>query len=65
MQYFLLNIIAGHDEITKAIDDGSVYALTLLDLSAAFDTVDHQTLLSVLNRRFGVTDTALEWCSYT
>ena len=60
MQYFLLNIIAGHDEITKAIDDGSVYALTLLDLSAAFDTVDHQTLLSVLNRRFGVTGTALE-----
>jgi len=56
-------IIAVHDEITRTIDDGSVCALTLLDLSAAFDTVDHQTLLCILNRRFGVTDTALEWCS--
>jgi len=32
-------IIAVHDEITRAIDDGSVCALTLLDLSAAFDIV--------------------------
>jgi len=56
-------IIAVHDEITRAIDGGSVCALTLLDLSAAFDTVDHQTLLRVLNHRFGVIDMALEWCS--
>jgi len=47
-------IIAVHDEIIRAIDDGSVCALTLLDLSAAFDTVDHQTLLRVLNSRFGI-----------
>jgi len=56
-------IIAVHDEITRTIDDGSVCALTSLDLSAVFDTVDHQTLLCILNRRFRVTDTALEWCS--
>ena len=56
-------IIAVHDETAKAIDAGEVRALVLLDLSAAFDTVDHQTLLRVLRCRFGVTDAALSWCS--
>jgi len=56
-------IIAVHDEIIKAVDNGDVCALVLLDLSAAFDTVDHQTLLRVLSCRFGVTDRALNWCS--
>ena len=46
-------IIAVHDEIVKAIDAGVVCALVLLDLSAAFDTVGHQTLLHVLSCRFG------------
>jgi len=32
-------------------------------ISAAFDTVDHDSLLRVLNCRFGFTDQALSWCS--
>ena len=31
------------------------------DLSSAFDTVDHQILLDVLERRFAITDAALAW----
>ena len=33
----------------------------LLELSAVFDTMDHNILLSVLHDRFGVIDVALDW----
>jgi len=33
----------------------------LLDLSSAFDTVDHRLLLAILQKRFAVTDSALAW----
>ena len=33
----------------------------LLDLSTAFDTVDHIILLSVLSNRFRVDGTAVDW----
>ena len=33
----------------------------LLDLSSAFDTVDHHILLSVLQQRFGVDGMVMDW----
>ena len=35
--------------------------MVLLDLSAAFDTGDHNALLSRLHSKFGISGTALEW----
>ena len=35
--------------------------MVLLDLSSAFDTVDHSVLLEVLAKRFGVAGIAIDW----
>ena len=50
-----------HNDIVRAVDRGDLVPLVLLDLSAAFDTVDHGCLLSILERRFCVDGDALEW----
>jgi hypothetical protein len=49
------------NDILHAIDNKQCVFLVLLDLSAAFDTVDHGVLLKRLEERFGVTDQALQW----
>ena len=41
--------------------DNACVILVLLDLSAAFDTVDHQILLTRLKCRYGVKGNALAW----
>jgi len=47
--------------IIRAMDCGEVTALVLLDLSAAFDTVDHCTLIDVLHRPFAVEGIPVLW----
>ena len=46
--------------ILGAMDRGEVTLLAMIDLSAAFDTVNHELLVSKL-RTLGVTDTAEVW----
>ena len=48
-------------DITEAIDAGDHALLGLLDLSAAFDMVDHDVLAERLSRTYGIRSTALEW----
>ncbi len=49
------------NSLRKYIDSGYSIIVILLDLSAAFDTVDHSILLSRLEHRFGVVGKALQW----
>ena len=50
-----------HNDILSSMDAGKITPLTLLDLSAAFDTIDHTILLSRLDYWFQVTGKALDW----
>ena len=50
-------------DILKAMDDNKAVAVILLDLSAAFDTVDHALLLNRLHHTYGICDAALTWIS--
>ena len=54
-------LIKVQNDIMKSVDGGSVVVLVLLDLSAAFDTIDHGKLLHLLEYKFGITGAALAW----
>ena len=49
------------DELLWSMERGRATVLVSLDLSAAFDTVDHQILLEVLGSTYGISDAALGW----
>jgi hypothetical protein len=48
-------------DILLALDSGDLAVLTLLDLSAAFDSVDHETLLGRLQQSYGLEGTVFDW----
>ena len=49
------------NDIFRAVDQHQEVVLVLLDLSAAFDTIDHQALLRRMESRFGIKGPALDW----
>ncbi len=48
-------------DILNTMDNRNVMLLLLLDLSAAFDTIDHSILLNRLSERCGIRGTCLKW----
>ena len=49
------------NDLLQVSDKGKVSILSLLDLSAAFDTIDHDILFSRLSCTFGCAATVLDW----
>jgi hypothetical protein len=54
-------LIKLYSDLLLAADRGEISALCLLDMSAAFDTVDHDILIRRLENRFGISGSALGW----
>ncbi|KAK6175738.1 hypothetical protein SNE40_014131 [Patella caerulea] len=49
--------------IRSGVDQGSIAMLVLLDLSAAFDTLDHSRILNRLESEYGISGLVLNWFS--
>ena len=50
-----------YNDISLALDRHNEVILVLLDLSSAFDTIDHAVLIDRLETRFGLDGTVLKW----
>ena len=57
-EHLLLKVV---DELYSSFDKNFPSVVILLDLSAAFDTVDHDKLLQILENEIGIAGTALKW----
>lgn len=49
------------NDILRAIDRRQEVVLVLLDLSSAFDTIDHTILIERLQNRYGLNGSVLDW----
>ena len=50
-----------YTDLLDGIDSGKICYLNLLDLSAAFDTIDHDILIDRLHTSFGISGIVLKW----
>ena len=51
------------DNILKNMENGKCTSMVYLDLSTAFDTINHNILIGILKSYFGISDHALAWIS--
>ena len=49
------------NDLLRKLDDRKTTVLVLLDLSAAFDTLDHSGVISLLEKWYGISGNALRW----
>jgi len=49
------------NDILHSLDRGESTVFVMLDLSAAFDTIDHKTLLDRLDHLYGIAGKPLQW----
>ena len=56
-----LALTKAFSDIMSAIDNGNLILLSLMDLSVAFDCVDHEILLNRLGHSFGIQFKVLKW----
>ena len=49
------------NDLLWGMEKKEITTVIILDMSAAFDTVDHNLLLTILQNRYGITDTTLQW----
>ena len=54
-------ILKVQNDILQSLDQNNVTILVMLDLSAAFDTIDHNTSLQRLEHVFVIRSKALKW----
>ena len=54
-------LIRFKSDLLMAMDAQKVTLVVMLDLSAAFDTVDHPILLEALRSQYGISDVAHKW----
>ena len=54
-------MLESKNDIDVALDQGDGVLLVLLDLSTAFDTIDHKIMLSRTKSYCGITGNALKW----
>ena len=57
----LCSLLIDRNDVLSALNEGSAIVLLMLDLSAAFDTIDHQILLSRLHDMYGIRGDAHKW----
>src|SRR6218665_1312650 len=64
LSLYITLLVSRYNKLVSAVSHQQVSCLCLLDISAAFDTIDHNILLQRLSSWFGVSSTALLWFQF-